>query len=224
MVNSSHLFSYLTLNAPIEEKVPPNIMTLKRTLIPLLTVITLLFPLLTSCSDDSPAPNREGPVTVISNDMPEGLPLFLINIGNEDSRFRVNTDSPITFESYKSSSHIEMNVVKENGIQYLVPKVIAPLKNEYEVFTDRVINLEDRNIWRNILILVHDGQMSNARKTRDDSSNSVDNADGAKKRKKTVWYEGGGLIKYHYIWPAFSTKLLPINQINNKTVVHPKKY
>lgn len=41
---------------------------------------------------------------------------------------------------------------------------------------------------------------------------------------KCVWFEGAGLIKYHDLWPAYSTKDLPIQQLNDKSVVHPKKY
>lgn len=164
------------INAPIEEQVPPNPMTLKRILIPLWTVFSLLLPLLVSCSDNSSAPDPDEPTSEITDDMLEGLPLFYVNIDSEENRFRVNTQSPIAFESYQPSSHIEMNVVKENGIQYLEPKVIAPLQNEYEVFTGRVINLDDKNIWRNVMILVHDSRRNSDGKSRAGSSNAEDNA------------------------------------------------
>lgn len=47
---------------------------------------------------------------------------------------------------------------------------------------------------------------------------------GTLRCNKCVWFEGGGLIKPHDLWPAYTTKDLPIKQMTDKNVVHPKKY
>lgn len=146
-------------------------MTLKYLFNPLWLLMVMMMLVVASCSSEElmPSPDEEQEYD-LSSDIIGGLPIFYINIDSEDCLFDINTNCRIAFEGYQSISHVDMNVVEENGKQYLKPTILAPLEKSYEIYTGRVINLDDEDIWRNIVIIVHDNREASNMKTRSESA------------------------------------------------------
>lgn len=135
----------------------------------LLLIYLLPMQILPSCSNDEeppqpiPEPDQE---SVRLDDMLGGWPVFYIDISSDDCRFELNVDFPIAFDSGQAHPRVDMDVIEEDGKQYLVPRVLAPIQRPYEVYTGRVFNIEDPWQCRNIIIVIHDIREDAARMNR----------------------------------------------------------
>lgn len=131
---------------------------------PLYFLLILLLALANgACSNtDEPTPDipSDNNGEYIIDDALCGLPVFYVDITNDNCRFEINSELPVCFEWFDADPPVDFNIIEEDGKEYLEAHILRPLRGRFEIMTAQVRTEDEgeNGFARNIILVIHDGR------------------------------------------------------------------